>query len=519
MKRKNKLRIIKIVVGFGLVLMLLLPLPVTSPQIHMSALAVAIGIDIVPTNKQPIELKNIENKNKKPESEKENFKNKAKIQNDENSDPTTDKKQDLIENKAKELSEKAKTQPQKKIKVSALVMLPLVGGGPLFAADVASAEGNSLAEAIENLNISLGRRVEYSHCGILVLGQDYAKSGVKTELEYLFCARLVSPKINMAVSSTPTTDEFLQGLSEYGNRMSMANLFKYTVSGMIGYSNTLVGFLDADGQRGRTTAVGCFGLGRGEDDDKNDDKNEDDDEKDDDEDKSGEEKNDGEDAKKDSQNGGNGATGNNDIVDPDWPLGIEPGPFGASIAPPKDLDPINLQQNPNPSGPAMIQEWGNTAIFKDGKLIDIWGQNKSRGLSWLDQNTRHGQMFAGQNGLKLKQNRTKIKTKIDGDAAKYTLTVDLKLAVQGNIDNGNAIFKNNKSANLTDLNALKKQIQAQVKQDIYSAYIASKAINADVFKIEDRFFKLANKDYNRLIQSGFDFLADTDFELIVNIKI
>ena len=427
-KRKEKLRWIKIFIAFGLVLMLLSPLPVSSPQIHMSALATAIGIDY----------------------------------------------------------------SEHGVKALALVYLPIVGGGPLYAGDVVEAEGQNIAEAIENINILLGRRVEYMHCGLLVLGKDYSKNGVLNELEHLIITGTVSPTINVALATTDTAREFLEALNEYSNRMTLTNLFKYTVSGALSHSNNLLCFIRDNYSKSGASAMAAFELGGGDDAGEGGITNDGDNEEDEDiEDEKEEEKERRE----------------------EFSYNVEPGPSGPGMIAPTELDPIALQFGEG-NERTLIKNVNKTAIFKDGKLINIWSGEESRGLAWVDRNTANATVYLRQTPLKMNRKRVRIRTSVDGDRATYKLRVDLRFSLSDMRFIANAPLLNDEEFKMIEQAAALK-IESEIKR----AYLASVRDEADVFLIEDAFFRRNNRDYKRLIDSGFDFLSGVDFDIEIRVRI
>jgi len=450
-KRKEKLRWIKIVIAMGLILMLLSPLPVSSPQIHMSALATAIGIDY----------------------------------------------------------------SEHGVKALALVYLPIVGGGPLYAGDVIEAEGQTIAEALENINILLGRRVEYMHCGILVLGKDFAKKGVVNELEHLIITGTVSPTINIALATTDTTREFLEALNEYSNRMTLTNLFKYTVSGALSHSNILLDFIRENHSKSGASAIAAFELSDGQDAGEGgitNKENEENDEKESDDEKENE---------NDENRGPNTSDhlneedkeSNNNTKREEFSYDVEPGPFGPGMIAPTELDPIALQFGEG-NERTLIKNINKTAIFRQGRLINIWTGEESRGLAWVDRDTTNAFVFLRQTPLKMNRKRVRVRTHIDEDRAVYNLRVDLRFSLS------DMRFASN--APLLDKSEFRRIEQAaalKIESEIKRAHLASVRDEADVFLIEDAFFRRNNRDYNRLKDTGFNFLEDTKFNIEVRIRI
>lgn len=412
--------------------MLLSPLPVSSPQINMSALATAIGIDY----------------------------------------------------------------SEHGVKALALVYLPIVGGGPLYAGDVIEAEGQTIAEALENINISLGRRVEYMHCGLLVLGKDYAKNGVTNELEHLIITGTVSPTINIALATTDTTREFLEALNEYSNRMTLTNLFKYTVSGALSHSNRLLDFIRDNYSKSGAGAMSAYELGGGADAGEGGITNNDDEE--------------GADEEKEEQKEGEE---DGQEKREEFSYNVEPGPFGPGMIPPTELDPIALQFGEG-NERTLIKNVNKTAIFKDGRLINVWSGEESRGLAWVDRNTTNATVFLRQTPLKMNRKNVRVRTSVDGDRAVYRLRVDMRFSLEDM-----RFIKNGPLLGEQEFKRIEQSAALKIESEIKRAYLASVRDEADVFLIEDAFFRRNNREYKRLKEEGFNFLEDVNFDIEVRVRI
>jgi|GEM_PF-2801458 len=439
-KRKEKLRWIKIVVALGLVLMLLSPLPVSSPQIHMSALSLAIGIDY----------------------------------------------------------------SEHGVKALALVYLPIVGGGPLYAGDVVEAEGQNIAEALENINILLGRRVEYMHCGLLVLGKDYAKNGVINDLEHLIITGTVSPTINVALATTDDARAFLEALNEYSNRMTLSNLFKYTVSGALSHSNNLLDFIRDSHSSSGASVMAAFELSGGEDAGEGGITNEGEEDETEDEAEGEEEGNEG---SEDNEGG------EDNQRKEEFSYDVESGPFGPGMIAPTELDPIALQFGEG-NDRTLIKNINNTAIFKHGKLASIWTGEESRGLAWVDANTSSAVVYLRQTPLKMNRKKVRTRTNISDGKATYNLRLDIRFSLLDMrfLNNGPLLDE-------SEFSMIEEAAALKIESEIYRAYLASKRDGADVFLIEDSFFRRNHREYRRLKDAEFDFLMDTDFNIEVRVRI
>ena len=443
--RKSKIKWLKIIAVFAAVALLFLPMPVTSPQIDMSVLAMALGVD--------------------------------------------------------------GGEETGRIKASALVLFPVGGGGADSNGEVISAEGDSLAEAFESINIAVGRRVEYSHSGIIVLGAEYAKAGVRGELEYLLSAGIVSPFTNLTLSGDETAREFLEGLNDYRERQTLSNLFKHTVSGSLSYSNSLLGFLRGNASRAEAAAIHSFGLFEGL-------KDEEDSEEEDEEE---EEKEIHTEEETEPVCGGNYVIvdDNGEPVDGNKKDGNHFEDSNSDKVDSADKSKKAFYKEALIEGDgALIRGAGQTAVFRDSKLINIWDGAESRGLAWLDRNTKSGLMIVEDTPLRLTRKRISTRARMINGRPEYIIRINVRLAAEDK----RQIYTTSRPK-CQGYAQMEKMAEKQIQEEIIAAALASQRDSVDVILINDAFFRFHLREYNRLTAEGFDFLQQSGFRVEVKAKV
>ena len=71
------------------------------------------------------------------------------------------------------------------VSVAAQLAVPVAQNGDGKASTVATAKGGSISEALENLEIGLGRRVDYGHLSTVAIGEGMTLEDVTEHVSYL----------------------------------------------------------------------------------------------------------------------------------------------------------------------------------------------------------------------------------------------------------------------------------------------------------------------------------------------
>ncbi len=103
------------------------------------------------------------------------------------------------------------------VMATAHVLTAVTDGKTQFNQSVVMAEGDDVFDAINQFGIKLGRKVEFSQCGMIVFGSSISRDGILDEAQGLFSAGYVSAGIILVSTQESDASEFLtlaNGLGE-----------------------------------------------------------------------------------------------------------------------------------------------------------------------------------------------------------------------------------------------------------------------------------------------------------------
>ena len=113
-----------------------------------------------------------------------------------------------------------------RVTVSAQLAVPVADGSGGKPSTVASASGNSLGEALEHMEIGIGRRIEYGHLSTVALGKDMGYTAAKSAVSYLLASGKVGACAFLVYCPNSGAAEFLQDAQSLGDN-SDAELGRY----------------------------------------------------------------------------------------------------------------------------------------------------------------------------------------------------------------------------------------------------------------------------------------------------
>ena len=113
-----------------------------------------------------------------------------------------------------------------RVTVSAQLAVPVASGSGGKASDVASASGDSLGEALEKMEIGIGRRIEYGHLSTVALGKEMGYKAAKSALSYLLASGKAGASAFLVFCPSTPASEFIEQAQELGDS-SDAELRRY----------------------------------------------------------------------------------------------------------------------------------------------------------------------------------------------------------------------------------------------------------------------------------------------------
>lgn len=79
---------------------------------------------------------------------------------------------------------------------------------------VVKEDGKNIAQALDNLSVKIGQDIELAHCGIIIIGEQMAKTGFTDDLDYLLSSGKISPQITM-FNCEGKAEDFMSKLNEF----------------------------------------------------------------------------------------------------------------------------------------------------------------------------------------------------------------------------------------------------------------------------------------------------------------
>lgn len=148
------------------------------------------------------------------------------------------------------------------ITATAHVLTPVTDGKTQFNQSVIMADGKDVFDALNQFSIKLGRKVEFSQCGMIVFGAELTKDGVLDEAQGLFSAGYVSAGIILVATDEMDASEFLCLANELGEESAIG------ISGFITYFEktmnmplvSLVDFLHGNMGESQSFFIPCLDI-------------------------------------------------------------------------------------------------------------------------------------------------------------------------------------------------------------------------------------------------------------------
>ncbi|MCL2062175.1 MAG: Ger(x)C family spore germination C-terminal domain-containing protein [Firmicutes bacterium] len=107
------------------------------------------------------------------------------------------------------------------VRVTAHILLPVSQNeSKQFKQDTLTADAKDIFEAVEKFNVMQGRKVEFSQCGVLVLGRGLLDAGVSDTLQAMYASNLIGAGAIVLAADNGTAAEFLQAVNDLGEETS-----------------------------------------------------------------------------------------------------------------------------------------------------------------------------------------------------------------------------------------------------------------------------------------------------------
>ncbi len=148
------------------------------------------------------------------------------------------------------------------VTVAAQLAVPVAQSGDGKASTVAKATGGSISEALENLEIGMGRRVNFGHLSTVAAGKGMLLSDIKEFVSYLMSSGKVGPGAYLVYCSHSTASEFIEQAQKMGESSDaeLGNFIAYNKSGNHVTTATALKFLQTLHSTSGAACLPCVQL-------------------------------------------------------------------------------------------------------------------------------------------------------------------------------------------------------------------------------------------------------------------
>lgn len=361
-------------------------------------------------------------------------------------------------------------ESDKGVKTSAQVIIPMMAGEGQIIQEVVEAEGATLSEALDKLNITMGRKVELGHCGMVVLGNKISEVGVEKYLKFLLSSGKISAGCSLVTSDTEAS-KFIDNANKLSEASSSGinNFITYSNSGAHIATVSLLGFLSESNSITETSSIPFVEI------------------------------------KEKPEENSSGSAGESES-------GKGGGAGGGS----------------EKSKPTEIKNVESLMVFKNGKSVKKISKEETRGFTWIDNDSDKGLVFiedfkvgehhAGPISTNLKKKRVNSSIRIKDGIPVVTFKLDVYLQINDRHSLSELWKENNLDENQLNA-ALNEAFNEKIRGEIQQAIDVSKEINCDIFGFATKLKKFHFKDFKKYIDNGGDVLKNIQVEYKIKTRI
>jgi len=176
----------------------------------------------------------------------------------------------------------------------------------------------------------------------------------------------------------------------------------------------------------------------------------------------------------------------------------------------------------------LVQNNGQSSVYKNGKLFDILSKELSSGFSWIEgspfigtvkvENVNDEKIYNNATvTIKVENSKRNINSKVEKDKMVLDINIDIYALVTEIIENARSpqLMRINK-------NYLNNELISKIKENVQNTILDSlnycKENKIDVFKLYDRFYKHNKKDFKKILNIyGENYLDSVIFNIKINV--
>ena len=176
----------------------------------------------------------------------------------------------------------------------------------------------------------------------------------------------------------------------------------------------------------------------------------------------------------------------------------------------------------------LVQNNGQSSIYKNGRLFDTLSKELSTGFSWLEGSTFRGNIKLENVSdgkiydhatvtVEVENSKRWLHSKVENNKLILDVKIDIYALVSEIIENSRTV-KLMRTTNNYLTKELIDRIQEQVKTTIQDSLNYCKENKVDAFKLYDRFYKYNNKAFRKVLNVyGEDYLDAVTFNINVSV--
>ncbi len=365
------------------------------------------------------------------------------------------------------------------VSVSAQLAVPVAQNGDGKASTVARATGGSLPEALENLEIGLGRRIDYGHLSTVAIGEGALIDDIYNYMSYLLSSGKMGPGAFLVYCSKSQAGDFIEEAQQMGESSDaeLANFISYSKRANHVATTTALKFLQTLNSSSHAATMPCVQL-------------EDEDEK----------SNSGSGEQSGQSGGGQGGSQQQDEQSSSGSSG-QSGQSGGGENKKKKLVAVDAV----------------AAFGGDIKAATILDELTTRGVVWQDPNSDFGLvelrdvLIDGEEvpsvSARLTGKKVSRSAKIENGENVLSYKIKIKLRLDDSRICGNPLFYDKWK------NALEEEFGSVVQSNLMRSVEVSKEMNLDFLGIRESFRKYCRKGYDNFELSSV--VVNTDISVTI----